>query len=82
MSRGRVPNVNASLLHELRMVIQQFIGGRQENYYSMRIAEARAKAQPAPTLKCSFCVGVPADAVFIVNGHSVCARHKTQAQTA
>jgi hypothetical protein len=87
MSRGygRVPNVNASLIHEGRMILQQFLGNRQENYYARKVAEAKAGApKPAvcthPVLKCCFCVQPPSDAEFIINGYSVCSKHETQAK--
>lgn len=77
--RGNFPNVNASLIHEARMLFQQFIGGRQENYYSMKIAEAQAKAHPLIALKCAFCA---TDAVRIINGQSVCVNHEAKARGA
>lgn len=90
MARRPIPTVNASLIHEARMLFQQFFGGRQENYYSMKIAEARAKSAARTTLicthqvmKCSLCTSVePRDAEFVINGYSVCAVHKAKAQSA
>lgn len=89
MPRGRVPNVNASLIHEARMLFQQFFTGRQENNYALKIAEAQARTlrPPAicmhPVLKCALCTSVePANAEFVINGHSVCAVHKAKAQGA
>jgi hypothetical protein len=88
MSRGRIThNVNASLIHEARMIIQQFLGGRQENYYSMKIAEAQAKVQQRPpvclhtVLRCSFCDGTPAEAKFVINGYSACGAHEGKARS-
>jgi hypothetical protein len=87
MSRNRVPAVNASLLHELRMFIQQFVGGRQENYYSMKIAQAQAVATQRPpvcthaVLKCCFCVDTPTDATVVINGYSSCSRHEVTARS-
>ena len=86
MARRPVPSVNASLIHEARMLFQQFLGGRQENYYSMRIAEAKAQAKPQravcthPVLKCCFCVEAPVDAYVVINGYSVCEQHEVQAR--
>jgi hypothetical protein len=87
MARRPIPNVNASLIHEARMLFQQFFGGRSDNYYSMRVAEAQAKAQRPvvcthTVLKCSFCGGVPNDAAFVINGYSACPGHEAKARSA
>lgn len=83
MSRrySNMPSVNASLLHELRMFLQQFTGGRVDNYYAMRAAEAQAKAQKAPALKCARCIEVTIDdsrlndAITIYDGSALCKKH-------
>lgn len=85
MSRNRGPNVSASLIHEARMILQQFLGNRQSNFYSAPLAELRAKTAKAPVckhpvLKCCFCVdGSEANAV--INGYSVCERHEPRARS-
>lgn len=87
MSRRHIPNVNASLIHEARMLFQQFFNGRQENRYSLKIAEANARSRTAsvcthPALKCGLCMGTPKDAHFIINGQSVCLEHEMKARGA
>jgi hypothetical protein len=74
-------NLNASLIHEARMIFQQLFGsGRVDNYYAMRAAEAQAKAKPSTSLKCNVCLGTknkPQDAITIVNGQAVCMEHRS-----
>jgi hypothetical protein len=83
MSRRPVPSVNASLIHEARMVLQHFLGNRQRNHYSPVFTESRAKPPVCihPVLKCSFCVEGPVDATVVMNGYSTCDRHQNQAKS-
>jgi hypothetical protein len=72
MSRTRVPNVNASLLREIRMAYQ-LVFGKQELKQS---ASARSES---PMLKCCFCLNVrknePSPAITVLNGQAVCHDH-------
>lgn len=77
MSRGRVPNVNASLIHEVRMLAQHFLAGRQLHSYAAPFTEMRKKK--APVLRCGFCIK---DALFVINGWSVCVVHEDKARGA
>jgi hypothetical protein len=74
---GAAPRVNASLLHEARMILTQLFGGRVDNYYSMRAAEAQAKANTQPTLLCIRCLrdGKTVEAVGILSGNTLCKPH-------
>lgn len=74
MSRGRVPNVNASLIREARMLYQQFFAGRPN-------LTLRTPATPkAPVLKCGF--RCSQDALYVINGWSVCRLHEGKARGA
>lgn len=82
MPRGRMThNVNASLLHELRMLAQHFMGGRQAGGFSSAFSNVRAKAPICehPVLECSFCSKT---AIKIINGQSVCVIHEDKARFA
>lgn len=79
MSRGRMPNVNASLLHEVRMFAQHFLAGRQTTFPSSPFFQARAKACTHTILSCIFCTK---DAKFVINGQSVCVVHEVKARGA
>lgn len=74
MARGRYvgPNVNASLIREVRMVAQQFFGHRQKPLFETVQA----------TLKCIFCLKEgnlrPKDAITIADGQAVCSGHATK----
>lgn len=86
MSRRPVPSVNASLIHEARMILQQFITGRQHLHHAARLAgvPARISQKPPvcthPVLKCVFCAP-KTDAVAVFNGYSVCERHEDMARS-
>lgn len=86
MSRRPTPTVNASLIHEARMIVQQFITGRQQMHHAARLAgvPARVTQKPPvcihPVLKCCFCVDKIVDAVVVMNGFSVCAQHEPNAR--
>lgn len=72
MSRNR-NNVNASLIHELRMIIQTLAVSR--SFHGVAKRKSRSSA-----LKCLVCFKVdgnkePNDAVFVSNGRSVCEVH-------
>lgn len=85
MSRSRGPNVNASLIHEARMLFQQFLSGRQPNFYSVPFSEKRSKPPVClhPVLKCGLCTGIePRVAEFVINGFSVCVIHADKARGA
>jgi hypothetical protein len=66
--------VNASLIHEIRMLIRHFFEAREaEAFWS------RNKKAAAPQLKCAFCYLLKRprqkDAVVVINGQSVCDEH-------
>lgn len=67
--------INASLMHEIRMIAQQFLRSKE----SMSFWESRKpKAKPAPTMQCLACLlhrdkVVPAVATH--HGNSVCKDH-------
>jgi hypothetical protein len=78
MSRSRMThNVNASLIHEARMILQQLLAGRE-------IASWRPKASKSqPVMKCGLCTGgIIRDAIFVINGWSVCVVHEEKARGA
>jgi hypothetical protein len=64
----RTPNVNASLLHEFRMIAEQILQFRP-----------KAKSHHSSGLKCAFCITIrkdkPNDALTVINGQSVCHDH-------
>lgn len=69
--RSNVPNVNASLIREVRMIAQQFF--RHKNFF-----EPRYQAPKIPALKCCFCRDVkkkPQEATEVIQGYSVCPNH-------
>lgn len=77
MSRRPAPSVNASLIHEARMIIQQFLGHRQTIGAVAGIARPQKRAVcNHTTLKCSFCI---AEARVVINGHSACGLHEIRA---
>lgn len=85
MPRSRGPNVNASLIHEVRMFAQQFFGGRPSNLHSAPFAENRTRPPVClhPVLKCALCTGIePRFAEFVINGFSVCVVHADKARGA
>lgn len=67
------PNyVNASLLHELRMILTGVFAGRASS-------GPRLRAVQDSSLKCNVCLGVknkPQDAITIANGQAVCMEHR------
>ena len=78
MSRRPTPTVNASLIHEARMIIQQFLGHRQNIQTIAGIARPQKRHVCNHTvLKCSFCTS---EAQSVINGHSACALHETKAR--
>jgi hypothetical protein len=86
MSRRPTPTVNASLIHEARMIIQQFITGRQQMHHAARLAGVPLRVSQKPavcrhkTLKCAFCTnGTEADTV--VGGYAVCENHVGRARS-
>jgi hypothetical protein len=63
------PRINASLMHELRMIATSFFAGRNSK---------PLLAEKLSVLKCSICLGVrnkPQDAITIMNGQAVCMEH-------
>jgi hypothetical protein len=82
---GAAPRVNASLLHEARMILTQLFGGRVDNYYSMRAAEAQAKAQEGTKLACALClhirVGKANPAITVIDGFAICEDHIGRVQS-
>jgi hypothetical protein len=77
MPRGRMThNVNASLIHEARMILQHFLAGRE-------VTSWRPKASKTePVLKCGLCTGIIRPAIFVINGWSVCTVHEEKARDA
>lgn len=78
MSRRPTPTVNASLIHEARMILQQLFTHRQT---IRTVSEVARPQRPAvcnhTTLKCSFCT---AEAHVVINGNSACGLHETRAR--
>lgn len=72
---SRLPNVNASLIHEIRMVAQEFFHSR-EGRRVMRPKYAEVvNNQP---LECSFCLAIRKNANkanTIIDGYAVCFEH-------
>jgi hypothetical protein len=63
------PRLNASLMHELRMIATTFFAGRNSRPFS----------EKSSALKCNVCLGIknkPKDAITIVNGQAVCMEHR------
>lgn len=77
MSRRPTPTVNASLIHEARMIIQQFFTHRQAIRTVAGISRPQRPVCNHVTLKCSFCT---AEAHAVINGHSVCGLHENRAR--
>lgn len=63
------PNVNASLIHEIRMIVESFFLTRSFSLGSKK----------SPALKCASCLKIgnpkPQVAVTISNGQAVCQAH-------
>lgn len=77
MSTQNRNNVNAALIHELRMIVQSFLFARPF------LGPARHKK--TSSMKCVFCLRAgsakPNDAVAVSNGQSVCDQHVSSALT-
>ncbi len=75
MTRSRYGGhaVNASLIREMRMIAQQFFGGRREKPIFETVSSM---------LKCIFCLKEgslhPRTAITIADGQAVCAKHATE----
>jgi hypothetical protein len=81
MARRPAPSVNASLIHEARMIIQQFLGNRQNaQAISGLVRPRKASTCNHQKLLCVFCVDKPSEAVYVFNGYSVCLRHEAKAR--
>lgn len=79
MSQDRRANVNAALIHEVRMIVQSFIFTRSFSGPFTR------PSKKSTTMKCVFCLRAgsakPNDAVAVSNGQSVCDQHVSSALT-
>jgi hypothetical protein len=63
------PRINASLMHEIRMIATSFFAGRNSK-----------PVQKISPLKCNVCLGtqnMAEDAITIVDGQAVCMKHRT-----
>lgn len=72
--RSNIPNVNASLIREVRMIVQQFFRHKE----SATFWESKPPRPQVAVLKCSFCVDIrkrPLDADTVINGYAVCPKH-------
>lgn len=78
MPRNRnVPNVNASLIREVRMIAQQFFRSKDSQAFWGRHAPTPPPA--AFRLKCSQCMETtsePQTAVTVYNGNALCEKHR------
>jgi hypothetical protein len=79
MSYDRRSNVNAALIHEIRMIVQTFLVSRSFSGPFTR------PSKKATTMKCVFCLRAgsakPNDAVAVSNGQTVCDQHVSSALT-
>lgn len=76
MSQDRRANVNAALIHEVRMIVQSFLFTRS---LSGPFTRPSKKKQP-PATKCLLCLkrktfDVAKDAIAVQDGNSVCEEH-------
>lgn len=73
--RSNVPNVNASLIREIRMIAQQFFRHKDTEAF----LGSRSQKPSIAVLKCAPCLRAnrkkPHDAITIDNGRAVCEEH-------
>jgi hypothetical protein len=68
------PRINASLMHELRMIATSFFAGRNSR---------TPFVEKAAALKCNVCLGTknkPQDAITVVSGQAVCMEHRVKGE--